>query len=63
MRSSAGWCPKNRCYTYPAKNPTKEINMLNGLDYLLAALAAVAAGAVNAIAGGGTLVTFPMLTF
>lgn len=37
--------------------------MLNGLDYLLAALAALAAGAVNAIAGGGTLITFPMLTF
>ena len=37
--------------------------MLNGLEYVLAALAAVAAGAVNAIAGGGTLITFPMLTF
>lgn len=37
--------------------------MLNGLDYFLAALAAVAAGAVNALAGGGTLITFPMLTF
>ena len=37
--------------------------MLNGLEYLFAALAAVAAGAVNALAGGGTLITFPMLTF
>lgn len=37
--------------------------MLSGFDYLLAALAAVAAGAVNAIAGGGTLITFPMLVF
>ena len=37
--------------------------MLNGLDHLLAALAAMAAGAVNALAGGGTLITFPMLTF
>jgi uncharacterized protein len=37
--------------------------MLNGLDYLFAALAALAAGAVNALAGGGTLITFPMLTF
>jgi uncharacterized protein len=35
--------------------------MLNGLDYLLAGLAAVAAGAINALAGGGTLITFPML--
>ena len=37
--------------------------MLNGPDYLFAALAALAAGAVNALAGGGTLITFPMLTF
>ena len=37
--------------------------MLNRLDLLLAALAAFAAGAVNALAGGGTLITFPMLTF
>src|SRR5512138_3363050 len=37
--------------------------MLNGIDFLLAALAAVAAGAVNALAGGGTLITFPTLTF
>jgi uncharacterized membrane protein YfcA len=37
--------------------------MLNGLDFILAALAAMAAGAVNALAGGGTLITFPMLTF
>lgn len=37
--------------------------MLNGIDFLLAALAAIAAGAVNALAGGGTLITFPMLTF
>jgi uncharacterized membrane protein YfcA len=32
------------------------------LQYLLIALAAVAAGAVNALAGGGTLITFPTLT-
>jgi len=32
-------------------------------DFLLAGLAAVAAGAVNALAGGGTLITFPTLTF
>ena len=30
-------------------------------DLLLAALAAVAAGAVNALAGGGTLISFPVL--
>ncbi len=32
-------------------------------SFILAALAAVAAGAVNALAGGGTLITFPMLVF
>jgi len=37
--------------------------MLNGIQYLFAALAALAAGAVNALAGGGTLITFPTLTF
>jgi uncharacterized membrane protein YfcA len=37
--------------------------MLTAADFLLAALAAVAAGAVNALAGGGTLITFPVLTF
>lgn len=31
------------------------------LVYILVALAAVAGGAVNALAGGGTLITFPML--
>ncbi|MCB0079274.1 MAG: sulfite exporter TauE/SafE family protein [Caldilineaceae bacterium] len=30
-------------------------------QYLLVALAAFAAGAINALAGGGTLITFPML--
>jgi uncharacterized membrane protein YfcA len=35
---------------------------MSGVQYLLIALAAVAGGAVNAIAGGGTLITFPMLT-
>ena len=35
---------------------------LGGTDLLLAALAGAAAGAVNALAGGGTLITFPTLT-
>ena len=35
--------------------------MFDPLQLLLAGLAAVAAGAVNALAGGGTLITFPML--
>lgn len=34
---------------------------LDIIDMVLVALAAVAAGAVNALAGGGTLITFPML--
>ena len=35
--------------------------MVNGLQLILVALAAVAGGAVNALAGGGTLITFPAL--
>lgn len=35
--------------------------MTDPLDLILVALAAVAAGAVNALAGGGTLITFPAL--
>ncbi len=35
---------------------------LEPLEYLLIGLAAVAAGAINALAGGGTLITFPALT-
>ena len=34
---------------------------MSSLDWVLVALAGVVAGAVNAIAGGGTLVTFPAL--
>lgn len=34
---------------------------LDALDYGLAALAALGAGVVNAVAGGGTLITFPTL--
>lgn len=33
-----------------------------GLDYLTIGLAALAAGAVNAVAGGGTLISFPVMT-
>lgn len=35
---------------------------LSPLELLVVGLAALAGGAVNAIAGGGTLITFPMLT-
>ncbi len=35
---------------------------MNGPEFILVGLAAVAGGAVNALAGGGTLITFPMLT-
>lgn len=37
--------------------------MLTFLHFFLIATAALLAGAVNALAGGGTLITFPMLTF
>ena len=36
--------------------------MLDGIEIVAIALAAAAAGAVNALAGGGTLITFPVLT-
>lgn len=36
--------------------------MLTWFEYIFVGLAAVAAGAVNALAGGGTLITFPALT-
>jgi uncharacterized membrane protein YfcA len=35
---------------------------MSGLDLLAVGVAAIAGGAVNALAGGGTLITFPMLT-
>jgi hypothetical protein len=35
--------------------------MISGYDLALAGFAAVAAGAINALAGGGTLITFPTL--
>ncbi len=35
---------------------------LSILDFVLIGLAGIAGGAVNALAGGGTLITFPMLT-
>ncbi len=37
--------------------------MVTGSEFILLALAAIAAGFVNALAGGGTLITFPTLTF
>jgi uncharacterized protein len=36
--------------------------MIQGWDFVFIGLAAMAAGAVNALAGGGTLITFPVLT-
>lgn len=35
--------------------------MPSGLEFVLVGLAAIAAGAVNALAGGGTLISFPTL--
>ena len=35
--------------------------MLSGFDFIFVGLAALAAGIVNALAGGGTLITFPVL--
>ena len=36
--------------------------IMEALHYLISGLGAFAAGAVNALAGGGTLITFPLLT-
>jgi uncharacterized protein len=36
--------------------------VISGFEFVLVGLAAVAAGALNALAGGGTLIAFPMLT-
>ncbi len=38
------------------------MGLMNGWDMVLIGLAAVAAGMVNALAGGGTLISFPVLT-
>jgi uncharacterized protein len=38
------------------------MTVLSGFDFVFVGLAALAAGAINALAGGGTLITFPMLT-
>jgi uncharacterized protein len=35
--------------------------MLSGCDFVLVGVAAIAAGCINALAGGGTLITFPVL--
>jgi uncharacterized membrane protein YfcA len=35
--------------------------MLSGIDFVLMGFSAVVAGAINALAGGGTLITFPTL--
>lgn len=38
-------------------------NILTISDYIIASAAAIAAGLINALAGGGTLITFPILMF
>src|SRR5512139_2941055 len=38
------------------------LDSLNPLSLVIIAVAGVAGGAVNALAGGGTLITFPVLT-
>lgn len=44
------------------RRPPVDPTGFSALDLAAAALAAVGAGAVNALAGGGTLITFPTLT-
>ncbi len=50
-----------RPLTRNALGKSLAVPYLMGMDYFLLCLSAVAAGAVNAIAGGGTLLTFPTL--
>ena len=54
-----------RCYTpggSPAGQPGEYTHrMLSGFEFILVGLAALAAGMINALAGGGTLITFPTL--
>lgn len=48
---------------YGSNPQPAKINLLTHLtDYLIIALAALAAGIINALAGGGTLITFPVLS-
>lgn len=47
----------------PTSDPLNAILCLMFIQLLLSGLAAIVAGAVNALAGGGTLITFPMLVF
>jgi uncharacterized membrane protein YfcA len=47
--------------TCPVQEASFKIIMLAGFDFLLVGLAAIAAGTINALAGGGTLITFPAL--
>lgn len=44
-------------HAYVQKN-----SAMTALEFVAAGIAAIAAGAINALAGGGTLITFPMLT-
>src|SRR5688572_19441773 len=56
--------PKNKDAILASLCIPKRITLyMQGFDFVFACLAALAAGAVNALAGGGTLITFPMLTF
>jgi uncharacterized membrane protein YfcA len=49
---------------HPPHHPFRDMTpSLDLLDFLIIALAAAGAGFINAIAGGGTLISFPALTF
>lgn len=50
------------CRGGPEWLPFVVVKGMNGPDLIFVGIAAVAGGLVNALAGGGTLITFPMLT-
>ncbi len=53
--------PHSNGYNCISLKKDGDAHMISSLEFVLVALAAVAAGAVNALAGGGTLITYPIL--
>lgn len=55
-----GPCPERSIAARRTKG--EDGSKMSGFEFFLVGMAAVMGGAVNALAGGGTLITFPMLT-
>jgi uncharacterized membrane protein YfcA len=63
LLKSWNFSPQLLCLDGPAPDNiySAKVKMVDKLDLIFTGLAAVAAGTVNALAGGGTLITFPVL--